>query len=303
MDSVVLGSVLTGVAVFFLLMAIFEPWMETPVRLDAVRAAGLPRHRYERLVSTEAPLWERVLAPLASRLARRAPAIASQVRERDIIRAGIDPRTLSPAEVYAAKLVLGVVPPVIGLALSTILPLALLVSLPLAWIGYVFPTEYLAWRGRRRQARLRRELPDLLALVRPLAPLDGLERAVSNVADALHRASGGANLLAAQVRSAVAAYGVGENLYDALRDVALATDLEELDELAGALGQARRVGKGVGEVLAEHERGLREAERNRLLGAASTVQPKLAAILAGVYLPEFVLLVVLPLFLSTLGRL
>jgi tight adherence protein C len=303
MDSVVLGSVLTGVAVFFLLMAIFEPWMETHVRLDAVRAAGLPRHRYERLVSTEAPLWERILAPLASRLARSSPAIASQVRERDIIRAGIDPRTLSPAEVYAAKLVLGVVPLAIGLALSTILPLALLVSLPAAWIGYVFPTEYLGWRGRQRQARLRRELPDFLALVRPLAPLDGLERAVSNVADALHRASGGANLLAAQVRSAVAAYGVGESLYDALRDVALATDLEELDELAGALGQARRVGKGIGEVLAEHERGLREAERNRLLGAASTVQPKLAAILAGIYLPEFVLLVVLPLFISTLGRL
>ena len=40
-----------------------------------------------------------------------------------------------------------------------------------------------------------------------------------------------------------------------------------------------------------------------LLGAASTVQPKLAAILAGVYLPEFVLLIVVPLFISTLGRL
>ena len=66
--------------------------------------------------------------------------------------------------------------------------------------------------------------------------------------------------------------------------------------------QARRLGKGVAEVLVEHERALREAERNRLLGAASTVQPKLALILAGIYLPEFVLLVVLPLFISTLGR-
>ena len=85
--------------------------------------------------------------------------------------------------------------------------------------------------------------------------------------------------------------------------MAAAADLEELDELAGSLAQARHLGKGVGEVLAEHERGLRDGERNRLLGAASTVQPKLAAILAGVYLPEFVLLIVLPLFLSTLGRL
>ncbi len=51
------------------------------------------------------------------------------------------------------------------------------------------------------------------------------------------------------------------------------------------------------------ERGLREDERNRLLGAASTVQPKLAAILAGIYLPEFVLLVLLPMFIATIGRL
>ena len=62
----------------------------------------------------------------------------------------------------------------------------------------------------------------------------------------------------------------------ALADVAAAADLEELDELAAGLGQARRTGKGVPDVLTEHERSLREAERNRLLGAASTVQPKLA---------------------------
>lgn len=297
-----LGAGATGLAVFSLLMAIFAPGLATPPRLDAVRAAGLPRHRYERLVSAEQPFWERLVAPLASRLASRAPALASQVNERDIIRAGLDPRALSPAEVYAAKLVLALCAVAAGVVLTPLFPLALLLALPVAWIGYVFPTEYLGARGRRRQAQLRRELPDFLALVRPLAGKDGLERAVANVADALHEASGGKSLLAAQVRSAVAAYGAGTNLYAALRDVAAAADLEELDELASAVEQARRLGKGVAEVLVEHEHALREAERNRLLGAASTVQPKLALILAGVYLPEFVLLVVLPLFISTLGR-
>ena len=146
------------------------------------------------------------------------------------------------------------------------------------------------------------QLPDFLALVRPLAETPGLERAMATVADELHAASGGENLLARQVRSAVAAYGTGVNFYAALTDVAAASDLEELDELSAALGQARRTGKGVPDVLAEHERSLREAERNRLLGAASTVQPKLAAILAAVYLPVFILLIVVPLFLSTLGR-
>ncbi len=303
MDLTLLGALATGTAVFCLLMALFAPWLAVPARDDAVRAAGLARERYVRLVSAERPAWERALAPVAGWVGARVPALASQVSERDIVRAGLDPAALSPAEIYAAKLVLGVAMLAFGLALSPLVPIALLVALPVAFVGYVFPTEYLGWLGRRRQSQLRRELPDFLALVRPLAERHTLERAVSDVANALHRATGGKNLLGEQVRSAVAAYGTGVDLYAALRDVAAAADLDELDELAGSLAQARHLGKGVGEVLAEHERGLRDGERNRLLGSASTVQPKLAAILAGVYLPEFVLLIVLPLFLSTLGRL
>lgn len=303
MDLTLVGALATGTAVFCLLMALFAPWLAVPARDDAVRAAGLARERYVRLVSAERPAWERVLAPVAGWVGERVPALASQVSERDIVRAGLDPAALPPAEIYAAKLVLGVAILAVGLALSALVPIALLVALPLAFVGYVFPTEYLGWLGRRRQSQLRRELPDFLALVRPLAERHSLERAVSEVADALHRASNGRNLLGEQVRGAVAAYGTGVDLYAALRDVGAASNLEELDELAGSLAQARHLGKGVGEVLAEHERGLRDGERNRLLGAASTVQPKLAAILAGVYLPEFVVLIVLPLFLSTLGRL
>ena len=303
MDLGWLGAAATGTAAFSLLVAVFAPWLAVPARDDVVRAAGLPRERYERLVSAERPAWERLLAPVAGWVGARVPALASQVSERDIVRAGLDPAALPPAEVYAAKLVLGVAILSVGFALSPFLPFATVAALPVAFAGYVFPTEYLGWLGRRRQGRLRRELPDFLALVRPLAERHALERAFSDVADALHRATGGRNLLAGQVRAAVAAYGTGVDLYAALRDVAAAADLEELDELAGSLAQARHLGKGVGEVLAEHERGLRDGERNRLLGAASTVQPKLAAILAGVYLPEFVLLIVVPLFLSTLGRL
>jgi Flp pilus assembly protein TadB len=303
MDSVLLSSILTGVAVFSLLMFIFEPWLFPPQpKLDAVRASVLSRERYERLVVAERPWWERLLAPLATRLGAAMPALASQVSERDIVRAGFDPATLTPAEIYAAKLVLGLGIVGIGLAFTPLFGLALILALPLAFIGYVFPTEYLGSLGRRRKAQLLRELPDFLSLVRPLSESPGLERAMSLVADELHAASEGENLLARQVRSAIAAYGTGMNFYAALADVAAAADLEELDELAAALGQARRTGKGVPDVLAEHERSLRESERNRLLGAASTVQPKLAGILAAVYLPMFIVLIVVPLFLSTLGR-
>jgi Flp pilus assembly protein TadB len=297
-----LGALATSAAVFSLLMAIFIPAIAVPKRLDAVRAAALPRERYEKLVSSERPWWERVVAPVAGRLARSMPSLASQVNEATIVRAGLDPASVSPAEVYAAKLVLGGGILLAGITLSAVVPILFLVALPAAFAGYVFPTEYLAYRTRRRQAELLRELPDFLALVRPLAAKSGLEHAVAEVSDALHEASGGQHLLAEQVRSAVAAYGIGSDLFDALRDIATAADLEALDELAASLGSSRRLGKGVSEVLAEHERSLRDDERNRLVGSASMVQPKLAAILAGIYLPEFVLLVIAPLFIGAIGR-
>lgn len=298
----VLGTVATAIAVFALCIAVLGSALLVPRRLDAIRAVAIPRHQYERLVSAELPVWERIVAPVAVRLAARAPAFASQVRERDLIRAGFDPAVISPAEVYAAKLVLAAGILTIGATLTPLFSAALLVALPIAFVGYLFPTEYLASRGKARTAQLARELPDFLALVRPLAAKHGLEHAVADVADALHEASGGNNLLARQIRSAVAAYGTGTDLFGALRDIATAAELEELDELAAALSQSRRLGKGIAETLAEHERSLRDAERNRLAGTASTVQPKLAAILAGIYLPEFIVLVVAPLFISTMGR-
>src|SRR6266516_633539 len=144
MDTVLLSSILTGLAVFSLLMFVFEPWLFPPQpKLDAVRASVLSRERYERLVVAERPWWERFLSPLAARLGSAMPALASQVSERDIVRAGFDPATLTPAEVYAAKLVSGLAILGTGLALTPLFGFALIIAMPLAFVGYVFPTEYL----------------------------------------------------------------------------------------------------------------------------------------------------------------
>ncbi len=299
-----LGAIATGVAVFSLLMAIFGPALAGPQRTAAINAVALPRHRYQRLVAAERPVWERLLAPVARRIAQRLPGLQSQVDEGLIVRAGLDPAVLSPAEVYAAKLVAALGVLVVAVALTPLFGGALLLGLILAYGAYLFPTEYLAWRARRRQAQLRRELPDFLALMRPLVRRHPLEYALTEARETFDECSGGSNLLATQLGRATGGYAIGADLYDGLRDVALANDLEELDELAGALGQSRHISKkGVLQILEATERGLREDERNRLLGAASTVQPKLAAILAGIYLPEFVLLVLLPMFIATIGRL
>jgi tight adherence protein C len=299
-----LGAVATFVASFSLLMALFGPSLASPQRAEAIRAVALPRHRYQRLVVAERPGWERVLAPVASRMAERLPGLQRQVDERLIVCAGLDPALFSPAEVYAAKLVAAIGVMVVALALTPLFGGALILGLVVAYLAYLFPTEYLGWRARRRKEQLLRELPDFLALARPLAERHPLEYALTEATETLEECSGGSNLLASQLRRAVGAYGAGADLYEGLHDVAMTNDLEELDELASVLGQSRHVSrKGVVQTLEATERSLRENERNRLLGAASTVQPKLAAILAGIYLPEFLLLVVLPMFIATLGRL
>ncbi|MCZ7536054.1 MAG: hypothetical protein M5T61_09100 [Acidimicrobiia bacterium] len=95
---------LTGIAVFSLLMFIFDPWLfPAQPKLDAVRASVLSRERYERLVTAERPWWERLLAPVRRDSARRRRPSPAQVSERDIVRAGFDPATLTPAEIYAAS--------------------------------------------------------------------------------------------------------------------------------------------------------------------------------------------------------
>ena len=52
MDLRLVGALATFVAVFSLLMAIFGPSLFPPQRVEAFRAAALPRHRFERLVSS-----------------------------------------------------------------------------------------------------------------------------------------------------------------------------------------------------------------------------------------------------------
>jgi hypothetical protein len=91
-----LGAFATGLAVFSLLMALFAPALAVPQRAEVVRAAALPRHSYQRLVSAERPVWERLMAPLAARIGERLPGLARQVDERLIVRAGSTPPSCRP---------------------------------------------------------------------------------------------------------------------------------------------------------------------------------------------------------------
>src|SRR3970282_1575873 len=81
MDTVLLSSILTGVAVFSVLMFIFEPWLFPPQpKLDAVRASVLSRERYEPLLLADPAWWGGPLGPglLAPRVGDAGPRLAGQ---------------------------------------------------------------------------------------------------------------------------------------------------------------------------------------------------------------------------------
>src|SRR3990170_2076554 len=101
MDTVLLSSILTGIAVFSLLMFIFEPWLFPPQpKLDAVRASVLSRERYERLVVAERPWWERLVAPIAARLGSSVAGPPPPGRGGGIHPARVRPARRPPARLH-----------------------------------------------------------------------------------------------------------------------------------------------------------------------------------------------------------
>src|SRR5258708_3793914 len=105
-----------------------------------------------------------------------------------------------------------------------------------------------------------------------------------------------ANLLATEVRRALSDYGLGMSIDEALHAMAARTGVPELEMVAAALSQAKRQGAGMERVLRDQETIARMQQRNRALAAASRVSTRLVGVLVLVYLPEFLVLILAPLF-------
>ena len=188
------GTIAVALAVFCLLHGgLRRDRCSRRSRLDAIRAVALPRAavrapRRPPSGRSGSGSWPR--SP--SRLAARAPAFASQVSERDIIRAGFDPAVAHPGRGLRRQARArrrdprGRRRPHPAVRRS---PCSSRSRSPSSATSSRPSTS--ARAAKARQAQLARELPDFLALVRPLAAKHGLEHAVADVADALHDASDG----------------------------------------------------------------------------------------------------------------
>jgi len=188
------------------------------------------------------------------------------------------------------KLLLMVLPLVLGSVLSFVglIPLryGLYCGAILSVLGIVGPSFWLLRKKARRQASLRRSLPDFLDVL--VVCLEGglsLPAAFSRVTDELQSAY---PLLATELRIVQREVQLGVALDLALRHFGDRADLEEIHSLATVIGQTERFGGGVAKALRIYAEEFRDerllnAEEMAVQAATKIVFPTLLFIFPGIF--------------------
>jgi tight adherence protein C len=260
-------------------------------RLSTMDAREAAQHR-----DAQRPPWERMLQPAVAIVATRLRPAWAGLGADDLRRAGIDADRFGVAELLTVKVLGCFAGAALALMLTALAPGTAILLPGLAFGGFVAPSVVVTRRRAARQARMLRELPDLISLLKAFVGTGiPLEQALHLISAQL-TAGAQPNLLAAEVRRALSDYGLGMSIDEALQAMAARTGLPELEMLAAALSQAKRQGAGMERVLRDQETSARMQQRNRALAAASRVSTRLVGVLVMVYLPEFLVLILAPLF-------
>jgi tight adherence protein C len=215
------------------------------------------------------------------------------------VQCGIDPEQLDGVEFRALKIAGALAGLVLGLLFAVLLGATTLFIPLLAWGGYIGPSRYLAGRRRRRQQTIHRELPELVSMIRAFVVAGmPMERALHLIS----AESSAPGILKAEIRAALGRYGLGATIEEALRQIGERTGADDVALFVSALAQSKRIGTGLEQTLRDQEFLVRMNQRNRSTAEAARVGTKLLGVLAGVYLPEFVILIMIPLFSGIIQR-
>jgi Flp pilus assembly protein TadB len=216
-----------------------------------------------------------------------------------MVQAGLERDQIDGVEFRVLRLMSAAAGAVLAALLAILFSGAFLLIPLFAWAGYMAPARYLAGRRRKRQAGLERELPQLISIVRAFT-LAGmpLERTLHVLSDNSQPDS----LLRGEIQRALGRYGLGLTIEQALEEVGLRTGVDEVAMFVGAVAQSKRLGGDLDATLRDQELMVRMNQRNRSTAQAAAVGTKLLAVLGGIYLPEFVILIVVPLFWGIMQR-
>jgi tight adherence protein C len=295
-----LGAICLALACFAGLQAVVgtrQPMQSSETEL--IRATTFSPVEW-KLHQQRAQTWyQRWLRPLVLMWGSRLRLRPVVLDPAFLVQAGLDPQQIDGVELRMIRL-LGALAGAASAGAFAVLVSGSFALIPLfAWAGYVAPARILAARRRRRQAALHRELPELVSMIRAFTAAGmPLERAL-HVLSAHAQGHGG---LRQEFRLALGRYGLGLSIEQALEEVGSRTGLDDVATFVAALAQSKRVGVGLDATLRDQELMVRMNQRNRATAQAAGVSTKLLAVLGGVYLPEFVILIMIPLFWGIMQR-
>ena len=263
---------------------------------SVARLSTMERREILQESRSEAPIWERLLWPLLAAISLRVKPRWAGLSLTDIRQAGIDTQRFGVTEVMAAKVLCGLTGAGIAIAISLLYPGAFLLLPVATFSGFIAPSIYISRRRARRRAQMLRELPDLVGLLKAFVAAGVPVEQALHLISAQQSLQEPPNLLAGMVRRSLSDYGLGMSIDAALESMADRSGLEELNLLASALSQGKRQGAGMERILRDQEQVVRLQQRNRATAEASRVSTRLVGILVLIYLPEFMLLIMIPLF-------
>ncbi len=159
-------------------------------------------------------------------------------------------------------------------------------------IGLIFPDYWLTKKWQKRQAALRRSLPDALDMLVVCTQAGmGLNAAIQRVAmemDIQHPE------LADELNTTMLHMGAGMDSRTALQELAKRTGLEEMRSLVSTLQQAMRYGSSVGDTLRAYAEEMRNKRLEYAQEQAAKVGVKMLIPIALCMLPAVMLVVMGP---------
>ena len=295
-----LGAVCAGLACLFGLQAVLtflSPASSSSREL--IRASTLSPVEWRLHQQAQLDWYQRWLRPMVLLWATRLHLRPARIDPLHVVQAGLDPERLDGTELRGIRLMAALAGAVTGGLLGLFVSGSFALIPLLAWVGYIAPVRAIAARRRRRQATIQRELAQVISLIRAfMAAGMPLERT-------LHVISGSSRpdgILKQEIRRALGRYGLGLSIEQALQEIGPRTGVDDLSGFLAALSQAKRAGSGLEATLRDQELMVRMNQRNRATAQASAVSTKLLAVVGGIYLPEFLILIIVPMFWGIMQR-
>lgn len=272
----------------------------TQSRLDFIRSLGAEAELYAEPVQMPdrvgTPLTHRILRPVVSglrrSLSRLYPSGDIDRVHADLLKAGLTGSVRAEefvaVQVGAVLLAFGaaliaVVSGVVGIKFG----LALLFILPM--VGGLAPSYWLRHRIKARKMRVTNDLPDLLDLMTiSVAAGLGLEQAMQ-VSCARFESP-----VCHELRLTLREMELGLSRHDALENMKLRTDIDDLVTFSVVLSQADALGLPIGRVLQAQADEMRDKRRQRAREKAAKVPVKILFPLAFCFLPAIMIIVLGP---------